>query len=418
MIMAKVLYAWELGADYGHVNSFLPLAERLRARGHRIVLAVKDLSRIQALSGVGDFDIVQAPVWLPTVTGLPEPQVCYADILHRFGYLDYNGLLGMVKAWRALYAMVEPQLLIADHAPTALLATQGMALPRVLFGSGFFSPPHTIPLPSMRPWLQVPAQRLENSERAALNTINQVLAKIGLGSLDNLSQLFAVDEDFLMTPEEFDHYSQRGTARYTGPLLSLDGGATPDWPTASGPKLFVYVKPHHKYFERLLVQLRESPFCVLVHAPGLSEKRRLALQSSNLRFSPQPVDMRAACQDAAAVVCHAGLGTLLRALLAGLPVLLLPMHLEQTLNARNATRLGAGLAVGTTGEDPDFVALLHDLVDTPAYTERARDFAGKYAAVDQDSILDSIVARCEALVTNNGLAHIALHAPTERPLSR
>ena len=416
--MAKVLYAWELGADYGHVNCFLPFAERLRARGHQVVLAVKDLSRIQALSGAGDFDIVQAPVWLPVVTGLPEPQMCYADILHRFGYLDYNGLLGMVKAWRALYALVEPQLLIADHAPTALLATRGLALPRVLFGSGFYSPPHTSPLPSMRPWLQVPAQRLENSERAALDTINQVLARLGMGSLDRLAQLLAADENILITPEEFDHYSQRGEAHYAGPLISRDGGTAPDWPTAAGPRLFVYVKQNHKYFERLIEQLRESSFCVLVHTPGLSGTRRQALQSSSLRFSPQPVDMRAVCRDAAAVICHAGHGTILRTLLSGLPLLLLPMYLEQTLNARNALRLGAAVAVDTTGEAPDFVALLHELVDKPAYGARARDFARKYADFDQDGMLDSIALRCEELMTDNGHAHASAGTPVSKPQPR
>ena len=202
--MATILYAWELGADYGHVNRFLPLAERLCERGHQVVLAVKALSRIETLSGTGAFDVVQAPVWLPQIIGLPEPQVCYADILLRSGYLHRDGLLGLVKGWRNLHTLIKPQLLIADHAPTALLASHGLGVPRVLYGSGFFSPPRTTPLPSMRPWQQVPAQRLVDSERAALLMINQVLTDFDLQGLDNLAQLFDVDEDFLMSPEEFD----------------------------------------------------------------------------------------------------------------------------------------------------------------------------------------------------------------------
>ncbi len=399
--MSTVLYAWELGADYGHVSSFLPVAQQLRAQGHRVVLAVKDLSRIQGLAGARDFEIVQAPVWLYEVGGLAEPMVCYTDMLHRFGYLDSTGLLGIAKAWRSLFALVRPRLLIADHAPTALLASRGLPFRRVVYGNGFLSPPRITPLPNMRPWLQVPAARFENSERAALQTMNDVLKQFGAAGLDNVAQLFDVDENFLMTPEELDHYSNRGATHYFGAVLSLRGGATPPWPAAPGPKLFAYVKPRHKHFPLLLQQLRDAPYAVLVHAPGLPEQRRVALESATLHISPEPVDMRYACREAAAVVCHAGFGTVLDALLAGLPTLLLPMHLEQSLTARNVVRLGVGLAIDSDAQQPDFCAELRRLLDDPGYGEKARAFARKYAGIDQGTIITAVAQRCAQLLSKS-----------------
>jgi len=94
-VMAKILYAWELGVDLGHIQRFLPFAAHMSAHGHEVIFAAKDLSRIQSLPGARAFETIQSPVWLPTVEGLPEPQVCYADILQRVGYLDASGLLGM-----------------------------------------------------------------------------------------------------------------------------------------------------------------------------------------------------------------------------------------------------------------------------------------------------------------------------------
>lgn len=399
--MSTILYAWELGADYGHVNSFLPVARQLRAQGHRLVLAVKDLARIQSLAGARDFEIVQAPVWLYEVGGLPEPMVCYTDMLHRFGYLDDIGLLGLTKAWRALFALIRPRLLIADHAPTALLAARDLPFRRAVYGNGFLTPPRTTPLPSMRPWLQVPAAHFLNSEAAALQTMNAVLGELGAARLHNVAQLFDVDAQFLMTPEELDHYSDRGTAQYYGAVLGTHGGVTPPWPAAPGPKLFAYVKPRHPQFALLLQQLREAPYAVLVHAPGLSEQDRMALESSNLRISAQPVDMRYACREAAAVICHAGFGTVLDALSAGLPLLLLPMHLEQTLTARNVVRLGVGVAQDGETTPANFSAELQRLLDDPAYAERARAFAKKYAGLEQSGIVTAVTQRCAQLLSKH-----------------
>ncbi len=47
--MARFLFAWELGGDYGHFARLLPVALALRARGHDVVFAVRDLMGAETL---------------------------------------------------------------------------------------------------------------------------------------------------------------------------------------------------------------------------------------------------------------------------------------------------------------------------------------------------------------------------------
>jgi UDP:flavonoid glycosyltransferase YjiC (YdhE family) len=397
--MAKILYTWELGADLGHIQRFLSLAPHLRARGHDVVLAAQDLSRAQNLPGAREYLIVQAPLWLPKVKNLPDLQANYADILQRQGYLDPTGLLGLAKGWRALFDLIAPQLLIADHSPTALLAARGLSFPRVTFGSGFFSPPRTTPMPSMHPQLNIPAQRLLDNERTVLPAINHVLAEFGQPAIVNLADLLDVDETFLMTPQELDHYRDRGPAEYMGPILSGEGGATPPWPDAPGKKVFAYIKSGHRLTERFFTQLLDGPFNVLAYVPGLTEERCRIMQAPNIHFSPNPVDMRYATRHARIVLCHAGIGTILHALLAGLPLLLLPTFVEQCLMADNVVRIGAGTLIHDNAKDVDFNAHLRELTRNPQYAKRAKIFAARYTNVNADAILDRVVARCEALIT-------------------
>jgi len=76
-------------------------------------------------------------------------------MLANFGFLDRAGLTGMARAWRELYRLVRPDLLVIDHSPTALLAARGTGLRRVLLGTRLSFTTSTSPMPSLRPWLDI-----------------------------------------------------------------------------------------------------------------------------------------------------------------------------------------------------------------------------------------------------------------------
>ncbi|MDO8340740.1 MAG: hypothetical protein Q7T59_02095, partial [Candidatus Woesebacteria bacterium] len=209
--MARIAYAWEFGAHLGHIGAFLPMARALRERGHDIDWIVAQVSSAARLLDKEGFTWLQAPVIAEARR--EGPPLTYTDILLRFGYANPSDLLGLVVGWRELLRLAGSQLVMADHAPTALLAARTLRLPVVLFSSGFCIPPRQYPMPNMRPWIPLPPERLLAIEQEALVTINAVLAHFGQPPLTAVWQLFDVAEDTLQGFPELDHYAERGAAR-------------------------------------------------------------------------------------------------------------------------------------------------------------------------------------------------------------
>jgi hypothetical protein len=98
--MKTVLFAWELGGGLGHLYQFEPLARRLRARGYRLVYALRDLSQARALLGHASAELWQAPLWMAARRGDLAP-ISYAEMLMQFGYLERTALAQHLPAGAA-----------------------------------------------------------------------------------------------------------------------------------------------------------------------------------------------------------------------------------------------------------------------------------------------------------------------------
>jgi UDP:flavonoid glycosyltransferase YjiC (YdhE family) len=278
----KVLYAWEIGEDLGHITQFLPLALELRRRGHDVVTALRELPRAQDVIGRHGFTMLQAPIWQGELLDPPKLPTSYAEILFFYGYLDASRLTAMIKAWIGLISLVGPDLMIADHAPTALIAARVLGIPRTTMGAGFFLPPATDPLPNMRPWMTVPSERLMQGDQRTLSTINAALQTLSARPLERLSDIFECSQHFLITLPELDHYGSRDRTQYYGPILAREKGVTPQWPQGRGPKVFAYLKPHYEHMEEVLDALTAFE-CRTVAFVGAIPRQRLAkLQKSTI----------------------------------------------------------------------------------------------------------------------------------------
>lgn len=85
-------------------------------------------------------------------------------------------------------------------------------------------------------------------------------------------------------------------------------------------------------------------------------------------------------QRADVVVTHAGHGTLIKALAAGVPALCLPMGRDQGDNVVRAARHGAVLSLRPSASHPRIAAAVRRLLDDPAYRENARALGARIRA--------------------------------------
>lgn len=396
--MATIALNWELGADLGHISRYLSIALRLRERGHRPVLLLRDITRAESVLGPHKIEFLQAPVWLAPVQGLP-PDINFTETLFRFGFLYPDGLLSMTRAWRSLWQLVQPQLMLFDHAPTAMLAARGLGIPRMVLGNSFAVPPPEKPLPRFRWWASGAGEmlRLMETEERVTRNCNYVLNRLGALPIRQVSDLYEAEATYLCARPAMDGYGERSNVPYIGPINNLTMGVEPLWPEGAGPKVFAYLKPKYKHFEPLLNAISASKGRYLIFAPGLSEQLRQRYESGHVVFSASPLNMSEVIKQCSAILCHAG-GMTDIALDAGIPVLLLPTQMEQIMTSHRVANLGAGVFLPPEGNPGMLPKLIKQILDNGSLHSCASSYATSLPVVDQYQAVETVVDASEALI--------------------
>lgn len=395
--VAKILFVWELGNDYGHLARLLPIAQELAGRGHEPIFVVRDLMGAESLVVPHGFDVYQAPMWVGSITNLPVV-LSYPEMLIRFGFLNTNALCGIARAWRNLVALIKPDLLVFDHAPTALLATRGLKLPRLIFGDGFGVPPQMQPLPPFRWWHQENLKRITDSEAHVLATCNEVLGRLGESPLARFNELFDCDETCLLSFPEMDHYRERHGGNFIGPVFLLGKGASLVWPGSAGmPRIFAYLKPGYAHLENILNVLKRSSASVIVHVPGASRKMVSDFSTPNMLTTPELLDFKSIQAETDLCLCHGGCGTVSAMLVAGKPLMLFPMHTEQEMMAHRLVEQGVAL-LATAADSVVLARVVHKALSDSELAESARRFALACTDYDQFATIRKAANYCEALI--------------------
>lgn len=374
--MASLLFAWELGAGFGHLARFGPLAKATARRGHAVSVVVKDLARAASYFGGTNVRFLPVPrVEAKRKPKYPEP-TSFPQLLWNAGFGDARDATARVVAWRNLIELTHPDAIIFDHSPLALLAGRGLACSRVVIGSGFFCPPDDFPMPSLRPWMRVDTAELARNENEVLGNANRVLTTIGAPPLDHFASLYAdVDDTALTTFREFDHFPHRRNGRYWG-AWSASGRVKPSWPEGNEPRVFAYLKKFAT-LPKLLDAIASLPCRALVYIENAPRDLLSRYASPRIRFLPGPVDMALAAKQCDAAILNGTHGTTIAMLLAGKPTLQIPLYLEQTLFARRVTQLGAGVGALVDQADRFRSGLVQVLEDENIRRAAAR-FAKRY----------------------------------------
>jgi hypothetical protein len=405
----SILFAWELGAGLGHLMQMLPLATDLARQGHRVGVVLRDLDRAADIYGKAGVSFLQAPYWSrPAAFPFPKPAT-YAHMLANIGFGSYQPLLARACAWRNLFRLVKPDLIVFDHAPTALLASRGMEVRRVLIGSGFCCPPDVTQVEDAEePWgvlrpgaaAEAGVERLKVDEAKVLEVANRVLAALKQPPLERLGQLYSeVDENLLTTLPELDHFPSRRNAGYWGPVLcEAGGGDAPVWPEGKGKRVFAYLKPFAAA-ETLLAELKRHgcPTLVYMERGPTPELRRS--ECGTLRFCRRRLELSRVAEECGAAVLNGGHGVTAQMLLAGKPVMEVPLAMEQRLLSSAVARLGAGVAASPRDRESitrKLEALLGGACDEPA-----AEFASRYAAFDAGEQRRAMLERVLSLLGVN-----------------
>jgi hypothetical protein len=392
--MATYLFAWELGYGLGHLVNLKPLVAGLHARGHRVELAIRDLTRATALFPGEHIGLWQAP-FKNRGTQRIFPTLSFAHMLYDAGFCDRVELESHGEAWRSILQRVDADVIVFDHSPTALLAARGSRARRVTLGTGFFCPLDESPLTCLQPWLKPDPERLARDEQQVLDTANAVLSAWGQPPLERLASLYhPSDEHFLVTFEELDHYSGRAGARYWGAWPS-GFGKPPQWPAGQGKKIYAYLKPFQE-LPALLGAIRRSGCPAIVYCDGISPEVQSQFSCATLRFENEPLDMDLVGRECDLAILNANHGTAVRILMAGKPSLQIPIYVEQSLLAGAMMRIGAAL-----GASPASAAEINQqltrLLTSDCCTEGARAFAARYRDFDPQRQIAAILDRLEEL---------------------
>ena len=395
--MATLLLTWELGGGLGHLMRLLPLARGLHEQGHCVVAVLRDLSRAHKAFGGLDVVCLQAPIKTRAGTPRFDPPRTFAHILWNSGFGESDELLAMTAAWKSLYDYVRPDLIVFDHSPTALLAARGFAAKKAVIGTGFCCPPDVSPMPDLRPWLSEDSRRLGDDENRVLDNVNRVLASRGQSPLEQLAQLYReVDESFLTTFKEFDtYYGHRSAVHYWGAWPG-PGGKEPTWPGGQGKRVFAYVKPFPA-LPRLLSQLNAARCPTLVAGDGLDSGLQTRFRSPTLCFADEPLDLAAVGRQCDLAVLNGTHGATVSMLLAGKPMLQLPLWLEQAHNSLRACHLGAAECANIAKPQQTLEALGRLLHGT-TYEEAARGFATRYAHFSPEQQTERLAAALASLL--------------------
>jgi MGT family glycosyltransferase len=210
-------------------------------------------------------------------------------------------------------------------------------------------------------------------------------------------------EVLVLTSPSFDFRAPAlpPNVRYVGPQLDdPEWAAVGDWrPEGEAPLVLVATSSIFQHqtdlLRRVATALGGLPVrAVLTTGRGVDPTDVPAPPNVRvLRAAPH----RAVLAEASAVVTHAGHGSVLKSLAAGVPLVCMPMGRDQKDNTLRVLRLGAGVRVDEKASPERIAAAVRRVLDDPHYAAAARRFADTLAA--EARTRPSAADRAEALLS-------------------
>ena len=232
-----------------------------------------------------------------------------------------------------------------------------------------------------------------------LESYNRTRAFLGLHPLEHVTdQIHSVDQFLLATSRSFDFPVKELPERlhYIGPQLDepMQGTSwnSPWEPGDPRPLLAVgfstTFQNHAGVLQRIIDATAEMPVRTLITL-GQIEANDLHAASNSVLVSSAPHN--AVMREAALVVTHGGHGTVMRALVNHLPMLILPHGRDQPENAVRITERGAGLCLQAEAGVEEIRHAIRRLLDEPTFAASARRLGEAVAREMRESPVISLL---------------------------
>jgi MGT family glycosyltransferase len=415
--MARFLFTtWEGG---GHVQPMLLVARDLAARGHAVLV-------LSDPCNAADAEALKVPfrAWTtaPFQTGKTRDDDRLKDHEADNPLEVINRLLDRVMTGPALaYAndtlaeidAFAPDVVVSQElllGPMAAAEKRGLSL--ALLAANIWSLPTMAGAPPLgagmlpaandeeRAMHAMVGQMSRNFFEAGLPDLNAARAALGLPPLADLFQQLDVATAILLaTSRAFDFAPEPLPAPFAhvGPYLADPAWAAPFTPP-SGDAPLVVVSFSSLY------QAQEPALRAIIAALGDLSVRGVVttgptLDPAEFEAPANVAVVRGAShgallKHAALFITHAGHGSTLRPLMAGVPLLCLPMGRDQNDNAARVIHRGAGLTLPANAAPEAIAAAVRRLLDEPAFKAAAQALG---AAIRDDEAARDAAAALERL---------------------
>jgi MGT family glycosyltransferase len=238
-----------------------------------------------------------------------------------------------------------------------------------------------------------------------LPAVNRARTQQGLLPLRHiLDQLNHVELILVLTSESFDFHGDAhpGHVRYVGSVLAdpqwVDEWRSP-WPEHD-PRPLVVVSLSSTYMaqERMLARSikglgRLDARVIVTTGPAIDPGSLPAAGNTAVVRSAPHTQL---FSEAAVVVTHAGMGTVTRALAAGVPLVCLPMGRDQLDVAARVVHAGAGVRLRPSAKPATIAAAVERLIRESGFRNAARRIGARIVA---DAAAQRGIAELEALAS-------------------
>lgn len=329
---------------YGHMMPVLPLVAELAARGHEVVcFANEDFQ--QRLRDVG----AEARLYDPPLSTDPPPEVADAGENARAPLRLLDASTGVLPSIESCFAGGPPDAVVYDTTLwlTGRLLAARWGRPTVQISPTFVSNEHF----SLVETGQDYTGRIDPAHPAVVQfgiRLTEVVVGSGLPE-DRQTELFLGREEFTVAfvPKRFQFAGDTFDDRFAfvGPTRAAAAPTDGAWrpPAGGAPVLLISlgttVNTSPDFFRDCVEAFGDLPWHTVIALGSRIDPATLGELPPNVEVH-RWIPIGEVLAHASVFVCQSGMGSIMESLYAGVPMVVVPHHAEQHVNARRLTELG------------------------------------------------------------------------------